>query len=282
MGRCAADACGDWLSPATPGPPWPSPCSPRCSPGRPGTPLARGLLVTAAVLAGQLSIGWSNDLIDARRDRAVGRTDKPLAVGRRYRAGRAGRVRCRARRVRRASRSPAAGRRASSTCCSVSLGLGLQPLVQAHRALPAAVCRGLRRAAGRRHARPPVARLAAGVGDRDGRAARGRRPPAQRPARPRRRRGDRGAGLPHRLGRARRPVAGTRGAARGVGRGGIRPRSGRHGAGTARARASPSRSSPSWRAGGCRSSRPCSSRWRTSSASSRGADGGRSALSRSG
>ncbi|ANH40179.1 prenyltransferase [Nocardioides dokdonensis FR1436] len=38
-------------------------------------------LVVAAVLTGQLSIGWSNDLIDVRRDRAVGRTDKPLATG---------------------------------------------------------------------------------------------------------------------------------------------------------------------------------------------------------
>ena len=46
-----------------------------------GHPLGRGVLVTAAVLAGQLSIGWSNDLVDARRDRAVGRTDKPLASG---------------------------------------------------------------------------------------------------------------------------------------------------------------------------------------------------------
>ena len=42
---------------------------------------ARAALVTSAVLTGQLSIGWSNDLIDARRDRAVGRTDKPLASG---------------------------------------------------------------------------------------------------------------------------------------------------------------------------------------------------------
>jgi 4-hydroxybenzoate polyprenyltransferase len=39
------------------------------------------VLVVAAVLTGQLSIGWSNDLIDAQRDRAVGRTDKPLATG---------------------------------------------------------------------------------------------------------------------------------------------------------------------------------------------------------
>jgi 4-hydroxybenzoate polyprenyltransferase len=39
-------------------------------------------LVVAAVLTGQLSIGWSNDLVDLARDRAVGRADKPLADGR--------------------------------------------------------------------------------------------------------------------------------------------------------------------------------------------------------
>lgn len=38
-------------------------------------------LVTAAVLAGQLSIGWSNDWIDAHRDVAAGRGDKPLVAG---------------------------------------------------------------------------------------------------------------------------------------------------------------------------------------------------------
>ncbi|MFI6858221.1 UbiA family prenyltransferase [Streptomyces sp. NPDC050416] len=37
--------------------------------------------VTAAVFTGQLTIGWGNDLFDLSRDRAVGRTDKPLAVG---------------------------------------------------------------------------------------------------------------------------------------------------------------------------------------------------------
>lgn len=42
-------------------------------------PVARGLVVTAAVLAGQLTIGWGNDLLDADRDRQVGRADKPLA-----------------------------------------------------------------------------------------------------------------------------------------------------------------------------------------------------------
>ena len=40
------------------------------------------VVVTAAVLAGQLTIGWGNDLADAARDRAVGRADKPIADGR--------------------------------------------------------------------------------------------------------------------------------------------------------------------------------------------------------
>jgi protoheme IX farnesyltransferase len=39
------------------------------------------LLVAAAVLAGQLSIGWLNDALDAGRDHAVGRMDKPVATG---------------------------------------------------------------------------------------------------------------------------------------------------------------------------------------------------------
>ncbi|MET8144615.1 UbiA family prenyltransferase [Sphaerisporangium sp. NPDC005288] len=39
------------------------------------------LLAGAAVLSGQLSIGWSNDWIDRRRDQAIGRADKPLAAG---------------------------------------------------------------------------------------------------------------------------------------------------------------------------------------------------------
>lgn len=46
-----------------------------------GHHLGTGLLVTAAVAAGQLGIGWSNDLIDAGRDREVGRADKPVARG---------------------------------------------------------------------------------------------------------------------------------------------------------------------------------------------------------
>ena len=39
------------------------------------------VFVVAAVFSGQLTIGWGNDLVDAVRDRAVGRADKPLAAG---------------------------------------------------------------------------------------------------------------------------------------------------------------------------------------------------------
>jgi 4-hydroxybenzoate polyprenyltransferase len=37
--------------------------------------------VAAAVLAGQLSVGWCNDAADARRDTLCGRRDKPVATG---------------------------------------------------------------------------------------------------------------------------------------------------------------------------------------------------------
>ena len=37
--------------------------------------------VGAAFLSGQLSVGWSNDWIDAERDLAVGRLDKPVVQG---------------------------------------------------------------------------------------------------------------------------------------------------------------------------------------------------------
>jgi len=46
-----------------------------------GLSLSRGALLVAAVFAGQLSIGWSNDAIDAARDRATERSDKPVAQG---------------------------------------------------------------------------------------------------------------------------------------------------------------------------------------------------------
>jgi protoheme IX farnesyltransferase len=43
---------------------------------------APGVLAAAAtVLASQLSIGWVNDALDAPRDAAAGRTDKPVAAG---------------------------------------------------------------------------------------------------------------------------------------------------------------------------------------------------------
>jgi 4-hydroxybenzoate polyprenyltransferase len=46
-----------------------------------GLPAGRAGLVCAAVLAGQASIGWSNDWLDADRDRAVARADKPVVQG---------------------------------------------------------------------------------------------------------------------------------------------------------------------------------------------------------
>ncbi|MGB8650346.1 MAG: UbiA family prenyltransferase [Mycobacteriales bacterium] len=39
------------------------------------------VVVGTAFLSGQLSVGWSNDWIDAGRDLAVGRTDKPVVQG---------------------------------------------------------------------------------------------------------------------------------------------------------------------------------------------------------
>ena len=48
----------------------------------PARPLRTTVLVGAAILTGQLSVGWSNDWIDAGRDAAVGRTDKPVGDGR--------------------------------------------------------------------------------------------------------------------------------------------------------------------------------------------------------
>jgi 4-hydroxybenzoate polyprenyltransferase len=39
------------------------------------------VLTAPSMLAGQLSVGWSNDAVDAPRDAAAGRTDKPVATG---------------------------------------------------------------------------------------------------------------------------------------------------------------------------------------------------------
>lgn len=46
-----------------------------------GYSTARILVIAVAILLGQLSIGLSNDWLDARRDSSVGRTDKPVAQG---------------------------------------------------------------------------------------------------------------------------------------------------------------------------------------------------------
>lgn len=46
-----------------------------------GLPRGKAAAVAGAVLAGQLSIGWSNDLLDAARDRRAGRRGKPVASG---------------------------------------------------------------------------------------------------------------------------------------------------------------------------------------------------------
>lgn len=46
-----------------------------------GRSAAGCVLVAGAVLTGQLSVGWLNDLLDTGRDRAAARTDKPLAAG---------------------------------------------------------------------------------------------------------------------------------------------------------------------------------------------------------
>ncbi|SDF16541.1 4-hydroxybenzoate polyprenyltransferase [Blastococcus fimeti] len=43
--------------------------------------LVRTGVICVAVLAGQASIGWSNDWLDADRDRAVARPDKPVVQG---------------------------------------------------------------------------------------------------------------------------------------------------------------------------------------------------------
>lgn len=45
-----------------------------------GVPAARLAVLLVAVLAGQLVIGWVNDLVDVARDRRGGREDKPLVT----------------------------------------------------------------------------------------------------------------------------------------------------------------------------------------------------------
>ncbi|TWJ25471.1 4-hydroxybenzoate polyprenyltransferase [Micromonospora endolithica] len=46
-----------------------------------GHPPAGVAAVTVTVAASQLAVGWTNDALDADRDAAVGRTDKPVVTG---------------------------------------------------------------------------------------------------------------------------------------------------------------------------------------------------------
>jgi 4-hydroxybenzoate polyprenyltransferase len=46
-----------------------------------GRDAAGVMAVAAAVFAGQLSVGWDNDAVDADRDRRTGRRDKPVVTG---------------------------------------------------------------------------------------------------------------------------------------------------------------------------------------------------------
>jgi 4-hydroxybenzoate polyprenyltransferase len=46
-----------------------------------GNGVSTCVLLAAAVFAGQLTVGWSNDLLDAAADADVGRQSKPLAAG---------------------------------------------------------------------------------------------------------------------------------------------------------------------------------------------------------
>lgn len=47
-----------------------------------GASTGTAVLVAVAAGSGQLTVGWLNDLLDVERDRAAGRSDKPLATGR--------------------------------------------------------------------------------------------------------------------------------------------------------------------------------------------------------
>jgi 4-hydroxybenzoate polyprenyltransferase len=49
--------------------------------GRAGAGSVDLVVFAVAALAGELSIGWSNDYADAERDARAGRTDKPIVAG---------------------------------------------------------------------------------------------------------------------------------------------------------------------------------------------------------
>ena len=75
-----------------------------------GVSPARCVLLAAALLTGQFSIGWCNDAVDRDRDVAAARADKPVALG-----------------AVSARTTAAAAGTALAVCAVLSLALGLQP-----------------------------------------------------------------------------------------------------------------------------------------------------------
>ena len=132
-----------WSRP-TPARRWPSPCSPACSPPPRASTPGTAALVVAAVLAGQLSVGWSNDLVDVGRDRRAGRTDKPLATGEASLAVVRGACARGRGRLRRPLARPRAGPRAHPPRLR-RVGVGLQPRPQGDRVVVAPYAAELRR-----------------------------------------------------------------------------------------------------------------------------------------
>ncbi|MGR7000863.1 UbiA family prenyltransferase [Yinghuangia aomiensis] len=147
--------------------------------------------VALAVLAGQLSVGWANDALDARRDAAVGRVDKPAAGG--ALAPRVVAVAAATALVLCVPLSLLSGTRAAAAHLTGVVGggwaynLGLKATWWS--LLTYAI--GFRVASRVRRARPARAPVAGVVGRARRRVARGRRAPGQRAARPRRRPGHR-------------------------------------------------------------------------------------------
>ena len=131
--------------------------------GRVGRGAARVLQLAPVFLAGQLSIGWSNDAVDAARDAAVGRADKPVARARWRRARSAAAL------VALVAASPLSSRLGLRAGAGPPgrgrRRLGLQPRAEGDRLVVGAVRDALRQPARRRH--PGAARRTRGraVGD---------------------------------------------------------------------------------------------------------------------
>ena len=147
-----------------------------------GLGLERGLLLVTAILAGQLSIGWSNDSIDAARDLATDRRDKPVARGT-----------ITTRTVGIAAVLALVG------CVIASLALGWAAGLASIVVAASGWAYNLAR---RRHPRAAGAELAGALGDDQRGPVRGVRSPGQRAAGSHRRCRDRGPRLPAPAGRA--------------------------------------------------------------------------------